>query len=136
MSEFVSAAPPSGGITWADHKGKLLIAEPLTFEAGINTAFGTADAVKANIHVLTGPDEAEDYPEALVFPKLLASQLKGHIGSKVVGRLGQGAAKPGQSAPWLLEEASADDLEKAKAWLEKQKPALTSAAPAEGTPPF
>lgn len=128
MSEFVSAAPPSGGITWADHKGKLLIIEPLSVEAGIQTSFGAADAVKANIHVLTGPAESEDYPDALVFPKLLASQLKGQIGNKVVGRLGQGVAKPGQSAPWLLEEATADDIEKAQAWLSKQKPAVTSAA--------
>src|SRR5689334_19277462 len=110
MSEFVSAAPPSGGITWADHTGKLLIIEPTSFETGIQTSFGSADAVKANIHVITGPGESEEFPEALVFPKLLASQLKGQIGRKVVGRLGQGTAKPGQSAPWLLEEATADDL--------------------------
>ena len=127
MSEFVSAAPPTGGITWADHKGALLIVEPLSVETGIQTSFGAADAVKANVHVLTAPDQTEDYPDCLVFPKLLASQLKGQIGSKVVGRLGQGTAKPGQSAPWLLEPASEDDLAKAKEWLDKQKPAVQSA---------
>jgi hypothetical protein len=127
MSEFVSAAPPSGGIKWDDLKGKLLVIEPLSLEQGIQTAYGVADAVKANVHALTGPDQAEDYPETLVFPKLLASQLKGQIGNKVVGRLGQGQAKSGQSAPWLLEEASADDLTKAKEWLDKQKPAVQSA---------
>lgn len=128
MSEFVSAAPPSGGITWADHKGKLLIIEPQSFEQGIPTAFGDADAVKANVHVITGPGESEDFPEALVFPKLLASQLKGQIGKKVVGRLGTGTAKPGQSAPWLLEEATAEDLTKAQEWLAKQAPSVTSAS--------
>lgn len=127
MSEFVSAAPPSGGIDWSEHKGKLLVIEPLSFETGIHTAFGDADATKANIHVLTGPGEAEDYPEALIFPKLLASQTKGQIGKKVVGRLGQGTAKPGQSAPWLLEEATADDIAKAQEWLTKQATAVTSA---------
>lgn len=129
MSEFVSAAPPSGGITWSDYQGKLLIIEPTSFETGIQTSFGVADAVKADVHVLTGPGESEDYPECLVFPKLLASQLKGQIGRKVVGRLAQGTAKPGQSAPWLLEEATPDDITKAQEWLSKQAPAVTSAAP-------
>lgn len=128
MSEFVSAAPPSGGITWADHKGALMILEPLSVEAGIKTAFGDADAVKANVHVLTGPDTADEYADCLVFPKLLASQLRSQIGNKVVGRLGQGSAKPGQSAPWLLEEASAEDIEKAKAFLSKTS-VTTAAAP-------
>ena len=127
MSEFVSAAPPSGGITWADHNGKLIIVEPLGFEEGISTTFGAADAVKADVYVLTGPDTAEEYASTLIFPKLLASQLKNQIGKKVVGRLGQGAAKPGQSAPWLLEEATAEDIEKAKAFLEKTAPTVTAA---------
>lgn len=129
MTEIVSAAPPSGGIKWDELKGNLLIIEPLSLETGIQTAFGVADAVKANVTVLTGPDSYDDYAETLVFPKLLASQLRGQIGRKVVGRLGQGQAKSGQSAPWLLEEATADDLEKAKAHLEKAQPAVTSAAP-------
>lgn len=128
MSEFVSASPPSGGITWADHQGHLLIVEPISFETGIQTSFGVADAVKADVYVLTGPDTAEEFKEALVFPKLLASQLKNQIGNKVVGRLGQGTAKPGQSAPWLLEEASGEDIEKAKSFLAKT-PAVTTAAP-------
>lgn len=127
MSEFVSAAPPSGGITWADHKGALLVIEPLSFEAGIQTSFGAADAVKANVHVLTA-DGSEDFDDCLVFPKLLASQLKSQIGAKVVGRLGQGTAKPGQSAPWLLEAATDDDLAKAQAWLTTRAPQVTSAA--------
>lgn len=134
MSEFVSAAPPSGGITWSEHKGKLLVIEPVSFEQGIQTSFGAADAVKANVHVLTGPGESDDYPEALVFPKLLASQLKSQIGKKVVGRLTQGAAKPGQSAPWMLEPATPEDLEKAKAFIASR--GVTSAAPAASEAPF
>ena len=69
-------------------------------------------------------------PDTLVFPKLLQSQLRSQIGKKVLGRLGQGSAKPGQSAPWLLNEASADDIAKAEAWV-RANPAptgVTSAA--------
>lgn len=128
MSEFTSAAPPSGGITWADHSGKLLVIEPLALETGIATTFGTADAVRANVYVLTGPGDSEDFEDTLVFPKVLAGQLKRSIGAKVVGRLGQGNAKAGQSAPWLLLEATPDDMEKAQAWLAARKP-VTSAAP-------
>lgn len=129
MTEIVSASAPSGGITWADHKGALLIIKPEGYEEGINTSFGLASAVKADVYVLTGPDTAEEFPSALVFPKLLASQLKNQIGNTVVGRLNQGQAKPGQSAPWLLDQATADDIEKAKSYLDKSAtPAVTTAA--------
>jgi hypothetical protein len=126
MSEFVSAAPPSGGITWDEHKGNLIIVEPLEVVTGIKTVHGDSDAVRANVYVLTGPDTAEEFNDTLIFPKLLQSQTRGQIGKKVVGRLGQGMKKPGQNAPWLIEEASGDDIEKAKAYLAKQT--VTSAA--------
>jgi hypothetical protein len=135
MSEFVSAAPPTGGIDWSDHNGKLLIIEPLAQETGIQTQFGLSDAVRANVYVLTGPNEAEEFNDTLIFPKLLQSQTRGQIGKKVVGRLGQGAQKAGQSPPWVISEATADDIEKAKAYLAGKT--LTSAAPAaEAKPPF
>lgn len=129
MSEFVSASPPSGGITWADHAGALLVIEPLAIEQSIKTVHGDANPVRANVHILTSPGEAETFDDCLVFPKVLAGQLRGQIGKKVVGRLGQGLAKPSQTAPWVLEPATDEDLAKAKAWLEKSKPTLTSAAP-------
>ena len=127
MSTFVQPAAPSGGITWADHKGALLLVEPLSVEVGIQTAFGSADAVKASVHVIDGPGAGASYPDTLVFPKLLASQLKGQVGQKVLGRLSQGTAKPGQSAPWLLEAATADDIAKGEAWVRSQTPTVTSA---------
>jgi hypothetical protein len=136
MSEFISAAPPSGGITWADHKGKLLVIEPLSFEAGIQTSFGVADAVKANVHVLTGPGEGEEFAETLIFPKLLASQAKSNIGKKVVGRLSQGQQKPGQSPPWMLDPATEEDIEKAKSYLANRGVTSAAAPAATSTPPF
>jgi hypothetical protein len=128
MSMFVQPAAPGAGIKWEDHKGALLLIEPLSFETGIHTSFGDADAVKANVAVVDGPGAGESFDDCLVFPKLLASQLKGQIGSKVLGRLGQGTAKPGQSAPWLLQEASPEDLAKGEKWVsEHAKPAVQSA---------
>lgn len=130
MSEFVSAAPPTGGIDWKDHNGNLLIIEPLAVESGIQTVHGPSDAVRANVYVLTGPGQAEEFADTLIFPKLLQGQTRGQVGKKVVGRLGQGTAKPGQSAPWVIQPASGDDIEKAKAYLSAQT--LTAAAPAPG----
>lgn len=128
MSSFATPSAPSGGITWADHNGALLLIEPLSFEAGIATSFGTTDAVKANVSVIEGPGAGETFTETLIFPKILASQTKNQIGAKVLGRLGQGQAKAGQSAPWLLNEASAEDIAKAEAWVaQNAKPAVQSA---------
>lgn len=135
MSEFVSAAPPSGGITWEDHNGKLLIIEPLAVESGIQTVHGASDAVRANVYVLTGPDTAEEFNDTLIFPKLLQGQTRGQIGKKVVGRLGQGMKKPGQNAPWVIEEATAEDIEKAKAYL-ANKGVTGATPPQQSAAPF
>lgn len=114
---FAKPSAPSGGITWADHKGALLLVEPHSFESAIQTSFGPADAVKADVHVIDGEGAGETYTDTLIFPKLLVSQTKSQVGAKVLGRLATGSAKPGQSAPWLLEEASPADEEKARKWL-------------------
>lgn len=135
--EFVNAtdAPTGGAIKWADHAGKLAVIEPLSFEAEIPTSFGPKSAVRANVHIIIGPSEGEVYGDVLVFPKVLQDQLRGHIGSLVVGRLGSGEAKPGQAAPHKLLEASSEDMEKAKAyWAAKATPTMTSTASASAAP--
>ena len=125
---FATPSAPGGGITWADHKDALLLIEPLSLESQVQTAFGAADAVKAHVHVIDGAGAGESYDETLIFPKLLVSQTKNQIGQKVLGRLGQGNQKAGQSPPWLLNEASAADIAKAEAWVAQQaKPAVQSA---------
>ena len=63
-------------------------------------------------------------------PKVLAVQLRPRIGQKVLGRLGQGQAKPGQDAPWVLAEATESDVDVALAFLAK------IAAPVAAAPPF
>lgn len=138
--DFTSAPAPSGGITWEEHQGKLLIVEPLSYETGIQTVHGEKDAVRANVYVLTGPTSSDDFEDTLVFPGVLVGQLKRQIGAKIVGRLTQGAKKPGQNAPWLLDAATAEDIQKARDWqAARQASSLVSAAPAAAsgaTPPF
>ena len=131
---FAAPAPPGAGIKWEDLNGRLLLIEPTAVKTEIKTAFGESDAVVADIAILDGDTKGDTYPEALVFPKVLQGQLKSKLGEKVLGRLGQGQAKPGQSAPWLLEEATPDDYEVGVRYLDyrtKNEIAKPEPAPAK-----
>lgn len=114
------AKPTSAsGIKWADLKGALLIIEPLSIETAIKTVHGESDAVKANVYVVDGPNAGDEYRDTLIFPKVLQSAVRGSIGSQVLGRLGTGNAKPGQSAPWMLDDFTDADVTAAEAYLAK-----------------
>lgn len=117
---FAAPAAPGEGITWSELNGSLLLIDVLGVETGINTSLGAKDAVRANVAVLDGAQAGTEYPDALIFPKVLGSQLRARVGQKVLGRLGQGQAKPGQSAPWLLSEATPADQQVGMAWLQRQ----------------
>lgn len=134
MSTDPFAAPAAAnGIKWADVNGALLLIEVRDVEKDIDTTFGKTDAVRADIAVLDGTGKGDTYPDCLIFPKGLQSQLRSRIGQKVLGRLGQGAAKAGQSAPWLLQEATAADKQVGLAYLAN---GFTAPAAAGGAPPF
>lgn len=129
MSELSSAPAPSAGITWADHQGSLMVVEPKSVETGIITTHGVADAVRANVYVLTGGTDSEDYEDSLIFPLVLFQQARRSLGMKIVGRLVQGKGQDGKTPPWLLDAATPEDMAKATAWLQARKPALTGAQP-------
>jgi len=118
MSQFAAPAAASG-IDWTELNGRLLIVEPSEIVKDINTNFGVTDAIRANVTVLDGTDAGKKYDDTLIFPRVLQSQLNSRIGQKVLGRLGQGTAKPGQSPPWMLNAATPDDQEKAVTFLTK-----------------
>lgn len=108
-SPFSQPAAPSSGIQWGDIHGALVLVEPLSIETDIETSYGKSEAVRADVTVLDGPHAGTEYPDTLIFPKVLAGQLRRSIGQKVLGRVTQGQAKPGQSPPWMLAEASPED---------------------------
>jgi hypothetical protein len=120
MSDDLFSGPSAMGIDWKSLYGKLLAIFPYGKEF-VNTRFGESDAVRADIYnvdegVLVTPD-------ALVFPRALVLQLGGvDMGRAVLGRLGQGEARGGQSAPWILQDPSPEDYAKARALFEA-KPA-------------
>ena len=141
MSMFT--APAAGGgsdVRPADLEGHLLNVEPLEYCESIPTSMGDKDAVRVTLHDVT---DSATFNDVLWFPKVLVGSLKGRIGQKVLGVLGKGTAKPGQSAPWILIDASteADAVTAATAYLNSvagaqfaSDPEIAEVAEAVGNP--
>lgn len=111
MSTFNDPSQGGDRLPLDDVNGSLLLFTVKSVEKDIQTTFGVSDAVKADVAVLDGIRKAEVFTDTLVFPRVLRSALSPHVGAMVIGRLGKGTAKPGQSPPWILDAAS--DEEKA-----------------------
>ena len=116
----------------ADLNGHLLILEPLEYKTGIATVHGEADAIEVRINDL---DTGFNHESVLFFNVALKNALKTKIGQKVLARIGQGTAKPGKSAPWILVDATgdADAVAKANAFIaggggQAPAPAATASA--------
>jgi hypothetical protein len=103
--------PGSGGdkLPLDELEGALLLVDVHEHDPEFETTFGRTGMVRADVAVLDGTHKADVYADTLIFPKVLQGQLRGSIGEQVLGRLGKGKAKPGQSAPWQLSPASAED---------------------------
>lgn len=88
-------------------KGSLLLLTVYEETPEINTVHGPQTAIRADVVVLDGNHAGESYSDALIFPRVLKSQLRRSVGGMmVVGRLGQGNKKPGQNPPWTLNAAT------------------------------
>lgn len=133
MDQFDS---PSTGAKITEFEGLLLLCTPTEHREAIATAFGPADAVITDIVVLDGPHAPLRETGVLVFQKALQGQLRPKIGTgrMVLGRLGRGQAKAGQSAPWILTEPTAEDQDAARAYLSGA--AKVTAAAVKEEPPF
>jgi len=112
------SAPSSNteSVKVADLNGHLLILEPTEYKTGIPTVHGDADAIEVRINDL---DTGFNHESVLFFNVALKNALKTKIGQKVLARIGQGTAKPGKSAPWILVDATgdADAVAKANAFI-------------------
>jgi hypothetical protein len=128
-------SPPStneSGPKVADLAGQLLIITPTEYKTGIKTIHGDAEAIEVS---LVNLDTNKTYDQVLFFNVALRNALKQKIGQKVLARIGQGTAKPGKSAPWILLDATTDAaaLAKANAYLGSvtaPAPATAAAVPA------
>jgi hypothetical protein len=128
------SAPSSNteSVKVADLNGHLLIVEPIEYKTGIPTVHGDADAIEVRINDL---DTGLSHESVLFFNVALKNALKSKVGQKVLARIGQGTAKPGKSAPWILVDATgdADAVAKANAFIAgggASAPAPVAAAPA------
>ena len=129
---FSAPSTNNESVKVADLNGHLLILEALEYKTGIPTVHGDADAIEVRINDL---DTGQSHESVLFFNVALKNALKTKIGQKVLARIGQGTAKPGKSAPWILIDATgdADAVAKANAFI-AGTPAV-AAAPAAATPP-
>lgn len=107
-----SAPVVNEGIKVADLNGHLLIVTPIEYKTGINTVNGVTDAIEVKAVDL---DTNEEHHSLLWFNVALINALKPLIGHQVLGRIGQGAAKPGKNPPWLLIDATGDATAVARA---------------------
>lgn len=115
MSSF---SKPAGQLKITDYKDRLLLVKPTGHEGGIATSFGPADAIRADVAILDGDEAGTDYFDILIFQRVLQGQLRPQIGKgMVLGRLGLGVAKAGQSAPWTLLDFTDEDAKVAEKFL-------------------
>ncbi len=133
MEAFASPAAASAGPKPADLQGQLLIFKPIEYRSGIETVNGPADAISCDVINL---DTNQEHSDVLFFNIAIRNALRPLIGQRVLGRIQQGVAKPGKTAPWIIVDASADQAAIAKA--SAYKPGATAApaaAAAGGVPP-
>jgi hypothetical protein len=119
MSNDPFSDPGKGGdrLDLNSVNGALLLFDVISVEHGIETTFGPSDAVKCDVACLDGDHKGETWDGTLIFPRVLQGQLSGKVGGKVLGRLGQGVAKPGQSPPWTLADPTDADRDTGRAYL-------------------
>lgn len=125
-----SDAPNAGGDGWKfeddDNVGDLFLITPLRTQTVKTDKYGDTEVVVADIVHLNEkkPAKSELHEEVFIFGGWTKGATRGYIGErKVLGRLGQDAAKSKSKTPaWVLEDADDDDIAIAKAYLETADP--------------
>lgn len=125
---FAAPSNANENVKVADLANHLLIIDPVEYKTGIPTVHGEAEAIEVNVIDL---DTGKQHSSLLWFNVALRNSLKGKIGQRVLAKIGQGTARAGKSAPWILIDATSDAtaLAKANAFLGSAgaKPAATPA---------
>lgn len=126
---FASPGNQSESVKVADLANHLLIITPIEYKTGMQTVHGIAEAVEVNVYDL---DTNTEHNSLLWFNVALRNALKTKLNQKVLARIGQGPAKPGKSAPWILLDATSDAtaIAKANAYLAAPPAPVATPAPA------
>jgi hypothetical protein len=99
-----------------NHVGSTVFVLVHKYKQGVETKFGTRNAINCTVVVIDGPWKGEIYPDCNLFNSKLVNQLRGMVGSFTLGRfaIGQGkAANP----PFILADPTPEDEKTASAWL-------------------
>lgn len=89
------------------HLGDLLVVQVQNVQRGVETQFGPADVIVADVHVIDPAGTiSASYPETWLFGTVLFSQLREKRGRSVLGVLELGEKKPGKNPPWRLADAT------------------------------
>ncbi len=125
---FASPGNQSESVKVADLANHLLIITPVEYKTGIQTVHGIAEAVEVNVYDL---DTNTAHNSLLWFNVALRNALKTKLNQKVLARIGQGPAKPGKSAPWILLDATSDAsaITRANAYLSATPAPAATPAP-------
>lgn len=136
-------APSAGGevLKPEDLIGHLLIVRPLSHETGIQTTFGEKDGIRVDVAVLTQTNPDGSYGvvahDVLWLQGKLVGALKRQIGELVLARMGLGTGKPGQKAPYELQDATGDPqaVAFAEQWMGQHPDFVTALkAPTQAAP--
>lgn len=129
---FSAPSTTTEGVKVAELANHLLIIEPVEYKTGIATVHGDAEAIEVNIVDLDNNNAV--HANVLWFNVALRNALKSKVGHKVLARIGQGTAKPGKSAPWILVDATGDAAAVAKANAYLAAPTVSAPAAPVATP--
>lgn len=120
---------PAGGDGWnltEEAEDRLILFTPLREESVETQNFGAKPVIVCDVVVIDEkkPAKSEVHEEVFVFGGFLRGSLKGFIGErKVLGRLYKGEVqKKGQNAPWMLADATEEEIGKAREYLASLDP--------------
>lgn len=125
-NEDLGLETSAGGDFWkaADYENRLHLVKP-TGSGKEDTSMGESEVIYADIVVLDEHGEDHEvFTDAKVFQTGLRGALSGPLrrGTRLVGRLGKGIAKPGKSAPWTFLDATAADKAVAVKFIQSGNP--------------
>jgi hypothetical protein len=104
-----------------ENLGKLLLITPLRTKDVAGFEGKEVEVVVADVVVIDEkkPAKSEEHDEVFFFGGWTKGAIRGYIGERrVLGRLAQDKSKGrGKNAAWVLEDATAEDVEAAKAYL-------------------
>ncbi len=110
--------------------GHLLIITAHAEETTPTKDYGPKPAIRADI---IDVDAEEEFTDQLIFGTVLVPALRPYVGGqKVLARLGRGEKRGGNQPPWVLNDYSDEDKDRALAYLSGDVTPPPAAAPTAG----